>query len=136
MISIGHLALFSVYDLYFKENFNPNSRVQIPFEKGLFKIHLPGQLDRLCRRFNNRRLLENQTILKIENEQNDIQEEIKTVHQCLHCFTIYDQAYGDLLRNITAGTQFSELPENYTCPTCDAGKNEMQEVSFISKIQI
>jgi len=128
LIRIGHLALFSVYDLYFKENFNPNSRTQILFEKGLFKIHLAGQLERLCRKFSNRRALENQRTLTPDNEQIDLPGEISSVHQCPHCFTVYDPEYGDILRNIPAGTTFENLPESYTCPTCEADKNEMQEV--------
>ncbi len=129
LIRIGQLALFSLYDLYFTENFNPNSRTQILFEKGLFKIHLPVQLERLCRRFNNRRIWENEEMHKPDPEELKSEvHDLPAVHQCPHCFTVYDPQFGDLLQNIPAGTPFSELPDDYTCSTCDAEKIEMTEM--------
>jgi len=137
LISIGQLALFSVYDLYFTENFNPNSRNQILFEKGLFKIHLPGQLDRLCRKFNNRRSLENQKTVVTEAETTNVSfQDLVIAHQCPNCFTIYDAQYGDLLRDIPGGTPFENLPKDYTCPTCDTHKDEMQEMMLTVNAQI
>ncbi len=56
LLSVGQMPIFSVYDLCFTENFNPNSRRYIVFEKGVFKLHLPARLDRLCHQFNTRRL--------------------------------------------------------------------------------
>lgn len=129
LIRIGQLALFSLYDLYFTENFNPNSRTQILFEKGLFKIHLPVQLERLCRRFNNRRIWENEELHKPDPEELKSEVyDLPAVHQCPHCFTVYDPQFGDLLKNIPAGTPFGELPDDYTCSTCDAEKIEMTEM--------
>src|SRR5205085_10386378 len=55
LIRLGQLALFSVYDLYYTENFNPNSRTYHLAERGLLKMHVPNQLNRLCRKFNARR---------------------------------------------------------------------------------
>ena len=127
LLSIGQLALFSVYDLFYTENFNPNSRVQIPFEKGLFGIHLPGQLERLCRKFNKRQLSEITAIAKSEPEPLENLPATFRVHQCIHCFTVYDEEFGDILRDIPVGTPFEKLPETYTCPTCDAEKTDMQE---------
>ena len=37
---------------------------------------------------------------------------------------IYDPAEGDPGRGIEPGTPFSELPDNYECPVCFAGKSE------------
>ena len=129
LIRIGQLAIFSVYDLYFTENFNPNSRKHILFEKGLFKIHLPGQLERLCRKYNNRRISNNTEALKIETE--DYKSDLPAIpvrYQCPHCLTVYDPEFGDLLNNIPAGTSFQDLSGDYTCSTCDAAKSEMIEI--------
>jgi rubredoxin len=134
LLAIGQLALFSVYDIYFTESFNPNSRVQILFERGLFKIHLAGQLDRLCRKFNKGRSLENPKGAKVETEKVDSPQDVSRVHQCPHCFTVYDQNYGDLFNNIPAGTAYKSLPESYLCPTCDAPKNEFEEVILNANI--
>ena len=130
---LGELALFSVYDIYFTENFNPNSRIYHAFEKGLFKLHLPNQLNRLCRKFNARRLLEGIEPVRIETEKSvHSSTNVATAHQCLHCFTVYDEHYGDDRRGIPAGTTFQNLPDNYTCPTCDAPKQEMNEIQLES----
>ncbi len=131
LIQIGQLALFSVYDIYVKDNFNPNSRTYRLFEKGLLKLHVPNQLNRLCRKFNARRLLEGAEPVRIEAEKSvQSSPNAATVHQCPHCFTVYDEHYGDDRHSIPAGTTFQNLPDNYTCPTCDAPKQEMQEVQL------
>ncbi|WP_080053760.1 rubredoxin [Spirosoma aerolatum] len=129
LFQIGQLALFSLYDIYYTENFNPNSRVYRRFEKGLFKVHLPNQLNRLCRKFNAGRSEEKREIDRVEtekSEQTSLNEYV--VHQCPHCFTMYDAQYGDERQGIPAGTTFDNLPGDYVCPTCDAPKCEMCEV--------
>jgi rubredoxin len=119
--------LFSVYDIFFTENFNPNSRSYHLFEKGLFKLHLPNQLNRLCRKFNARRLLERVETVRMETEKPEsTPNEQVTVHQCPHCFTVYDEQYGDARHGVAAGTAFADLPIAYTCSTCDAPKHELR----------
>lgn len=123
LLRIGQLPVFSVYDLYYTENFNPNSRIQLPFEKGLFKIHLPAQLERLCRRFNNQRSRDTlKTMLSEPDETKATVKTAKIVHQCPDCLTVYDPEYGDILGDIPPGTAFEDLPAGYSCATCDSGK--------------
>ncbi|WP_215242433.1 rubredoxin domain-containing protein [Dyadobacter helix] len=131
LISFAQLPLFSVYDLYYTENFNPNSRKHVLFEKGLFKIHLPGQLERLCRRYSNRRNSETNVLstVSIPEPPSAAGPEPAGIYQCPNCFTVFDPEYGDELRNIIPGTAFDDLPETYTCPTCDTVKREMTEVA-------
>lgn len=138
LIRIGELALFSVYDLYYTENFNPNSRTQLLFEKGLFKIHLPAQLERLCRRFNNQRSRDTlKTMLSEPDEAKTAVKQVKTAHQCPDCLTIYDPEFGDILGDIPAGTAFEDLPAEYSCPTCDTGKAAFVaiEVTLLSNLE-
>ncbi|WAC15152.1 rubredoxin [Dyadobacter pollutisoli] len=131
LITIGQLAIFSVYDIYYTENFNPNSRTQLLFEKGLFKIHVAVQLERLCRRFNNQRSKETfRTVVTEPDELKTIQKNTKLVHQCPDCLTVYDPEFGDISKNIPAGTLFDELPGTYCCPTCDTAKSAMQPVEM------
>ena len=123
LLRIGQLPLFSVYDLYYTENFNPNSRAMVLFEKGLFKIHLPAQLERLCRRFNNQRSRDTlKTMLSEPDEAKTAVKAVKTAHQCPDCLTIYDPEFGDILGDIPPGTAFEDLPADYCCPTCDSSK--------------
>ena len=40
--------------------------------------------------------------------------------ECKICWWVYDPAEGDPRRQVAAGTAFSELPEDWCCPQCDA----------------
>ncbi|GAB3881600.1 rubredoxin domain-containing protein [Spirosoma agri] len=129
LLQIGQLALISVYDVYYTDAFNPNSRTYHLFEKGLLKIHLPNQINRLCRTFNTRRAQERTAIVRLEPEKPEPTfVPVSIVYQCPHCYTVYDEQYGDVLNGIPAGTAFSELPGDYCCSTCDAPKADLTEV--------
>jgi len=43
---------------------------------------------------------------------------------CNVCGYIYDPAEGDPESNISPGTPFEKLPEDWVCPVCGAGKDE------------
>ncbi|WP_338868384.1 rubredoxin domain-containing protein [Spirosoma sp. SC4-14] len=136
LLQIGQLALLSVYDVYYTENFNPNSRTYHLFEKGLFKLHVPNQINRLCRQFSTRRLQEGADVVRLEPEKTEVTTELPVrVLQCPHCFTVYDEQYGDSLNDIPAGTPFQKLPSDYTCPTCDTPKAEMREMEMEHRVQ-
>jgi rubredoxin len=45
-------------------------------------------------------------------------------YKCIVCGYIYDPAEGDPSDGIKAGTLFSDLPDDYICPVCGAGKDE------------
>ena len=132
LLQLGQLSLFSLYDIYFTEHFNPNSRTYHLFEKGLFKLHLPNQLNRLCRTFNAGRLRKiTETVRPDRSEKSDIAKpDAAPTHQCPHCFTVYDEAYGDERQSVPAGVSFDKLPADYTCPTCDAPKAEFEVVEL------
>lgn len=136
LLRMGQLPLLSVYDLYYTENFNPNSRVHVLFEKGLFKIHLPAQLERLCRRFNNQRSRDTlKTVLPEADEAKTAIKAVKVLHQCPDCLTVYDPEFGDTLGDIPSGTAFEDLPADYCCPTCDCCKSLFEPVELTGYAQ-
>ncbi|WP_247233833.1 rubredoxin domain-containing protein [Telluribacter sp. SYSU D00476] len=137
LFQIGQLSLFSVYDIYFTDNFNPNSRTYYLFEKGLLKIHVPAQLERLCRKFSARRYMSNLEVVRFNEEEAAAPVSSPAIygHQCSHCLTIYDERYGDVLNEVPAGVPFEQLPDRYTCPTCDAAKADMQLVELSSEVE-
>jgi len=49
-------------------------------------------------------------------------------YKCLICSYIYDPALGDPENGITAGTAFEDLPDDWTCPECGAGRDEFEPV--------
>ena len=46
---------------------------------------------------------------------------------CELCGWEYDQAVGDPENGIEAGTKFEDLPEDFVCPLCGAGKEEFSK---------
>lgn len=45
---------------------------------------------------------------------------------CRVCGWIYDEAKGDPDNGIAPGTKFEDLPADYVCPVCGAGKDEFE----------
>ena len=39
----------------------------------------------------------------------------------------YDEATGDSDNGIAAGTKFEDIPEDWVCPLCGAGKSEFKK---------
>jgi rubredoxin len=46
---------------------------------------------------------------------------------CTICGYIYDPAVGDDEGGIPAGTSFEDLPDDWTCPICGAGKDDFEK---------
>lgn len=46
------------------------------------------------------------------------------IMECKICWTPYDPAEGDDTRQILPGTPFLDLPEDWSCPGCDAPKHQ------------
>jgi flavin reductase (DIM6/NTAB) family NADH-FMN oxidoreductase RutF/rubredoxin len=49
-------------------------------------------------------------------------------HKCLACGHVYDPEAGDPENGIPPNTDFSDLPDDWTCPTCGAGKDMFDTV--------
>ena len=48
-------------------------------------------------------------------------------YECSLCGYIYDPAEGDEAADIESGTAFDQLPDDWVCPICGAGKEEFEE---------
>jgi rubredoxin len=46
---------------------------------------------------------------------------------CQVCGYVYDPAAGDPDNGIDPGTAFGDLPDDWTCPVCGAGKDEFEK---------
>ena len=49
-------------------------------------------------------------------------------YECTVCGYIYDPEEGDPDGGIAAGTSFEELPDDWVCPVCGAGKEDFEKV--------
>ena len=47
---------------------------------------------------------------------------------CKVCGYEYDPATGDPENDVAPGTAFEDLPEDWVCPVCGAGKDEFEEI--------
>jgi rubredoxin len=45
-------------------------------------------------------------------------------YKCVVCGYIYEPADGEPSAGIEPGTAFNDLPADYICPVCGAGKSE------------
>ncbi len=46
---------------------------------------------------------------------------------CSVCGYLYDPAEGDPEGDVPAGTSFENLPEDWVCPICGAGKEQFSK---------
>ncbi len=120
------------FEILYTNDFNSNSSNYKVFRKDVEKDYLGIYLVSLCKFFYDRESDKKSLLL---GNLNDISNPItdkkpaKIIHQCKHCFTIYDETLGDAENNIPAGTTFANVPESYKCPLCEAGKKDFIEVA-------
>ncbi len=47
---------------------------------------------------------------------------------CTVCGYIFDEAEGDPVNDVAPGTKWEDVPDDYACPECSAGKDLFEEV--------
>ena len=52
-----------------------------------------------------------------------------TKYVCTVCGYEYDPSVGDPDSGIAAGTAFDDIPDDWVCPVCGAGKEDFEEES-------
>lgn len=50
-------------------------------------------------------------------------------YECTACGYIYDPANGDSENGVEPGTAFDDLPADWVCPVCGAGKDVFEPVA-------
>jgi rubredoxin len=55
---------------------------------------------------------------------------MKIRYKCRVCGYVYDPDAGDPESNIPPDTSFDDLPEDYECPLCSAGKEAFEEYEY------
>ena len=48
--------------------------------------------------------------------------------RCVVCSYVYDPASGDPENGVPPGTAFENIPDDWVCPLCGAGKDEFEAV--------
>ncbi|MFY7899945.1 MAG: rubredoxin [Chitinophagaceae bacterium] len=119
------------FDIYYTENFNPNSKNYILYRQFVGKEYVHTYLISLCKYFyevmySNTEISKNASQFFVSNDTNNKAEEF--IYQCKDCYTVYDEKYGEPDQEITAGTNFQNLPDTFYCPTCEAPKSNFLSV--------
>ncbi len=47
-------------------------------------------------------------------------------YKCTVCGYVYDPEAGDPENDVSAGTSFKDVPEDWACPICGAGKEDFE----------
>jgi rubredoxin len=129
LLRIGRWGLLHVYDILCAKDFNPNERTGFVYSKGNPKILLPEQLRRAILAFYEHQ--SKQVPAAVKKTRKDIAAKPmkkEYVYQCSHCLSVYDEATGEPDNAIAAGTRFNQLPETYSCPVCESGKEEFSKI--------
>lgn len=114
-----------VYNILYAKDFNPNLFEFYYFAKGINRDIIPSLLIELSKRYYEQ--LNTERSLASAKHIVDMAEASKVVYQCMDCFSIYDEAYGDALQQIPAGTSFSSLVDDYHCSVCGAPKAKFEK---------
>ena len=128
---IGNFQTRDTYNLLYAKDFDPNSREYIMHVQDVDKVELPGLLMELSQLYFDQLGSE-----KDEKATIEVQKETREleVYQCQDCFTVYNEAYGDITQNIPQNTRFENLPKNYKCSLCEAPKTSFKKVLLLKKV--
>ncbi|PRD48968.1 rubredoxin [Sphingobacterium haloxyli] len=132
--STGEESNGGVFDVFHTKDFNANSHTLVPYQRGISGKVLPGTLKTLCDHFydltpHNTDMPDEQAVVALPEPTHGAQE---SLFQCSHCLSVYDPFYGDLLASIKPGTEFANLPVDYTCGLCDSPKKDFRPINKIS----
>ncbi len=116
------------FSIFYTAGFNPNSADHKLFRENVEKEHLGPYIVSLCKIFYES-ISNTQQPAEVAAlpAQAPVKSEI-TEYQCIHCFTMYNQAIGEPENGIAPGTVFNSLPANYCCPLCEAPKQDFEPV--------
>ncbi|AAB90363.1 rubredoxin [Archaeoglobus fulgidus] len=49
-------------------------------------------------------------------------------YQCTICGYVYDEAEGDPESDVSPGTKWEDLPDDWVCPVCGATKDQFEKI--------
>ncbi|WP_116126518.1 rubredoxin [Lewinella sp. IMCC34183] len=119
-----------LYTLKCARNFDPNTRQYAEYARRVDRSELAELMLELSQRY-------------FEQLDGQLEEVVRSTHrpaaaastrsamQCGRCLSVYDPTYGDAAAGVPAGTPFAEVPEDYSCWTCGAGRHDFREAELI-----
>ena len=65
--------------------------------------------------------------VKTKSEESIIKDNAG-LYQCTNCLSVYSELLSETESNISPGTTFDDLPEDYCCPLCEAAKDKFKKI--------
>lgn len=124
-----HLKSQFRYDIYYAEDFHPNTGKYVLFREGVEKEHLGPYLvsvSKLFYEYSAAPLTETPPVQAGAAEPAGQGGQV--VYACNACGTVYDPSCGDVLQGIAAHTPFHQLPSQYTCWLCGTKADNYKEL--------
>jgi len=121
------------FDIYYAQNFNPNSSRYILFREAVKKEHLDTYLISVCKYYYEKQSEEaDAQVIEYTAPAEEVMKETEgNIYQCPHCLTIYDESTGEGSKQIAPGTLFTHLPTSYCCALCEAPKEDFRIVERV-----
>ncbi|MEB0261914.1 MULTISPECIES: rubredoxin domain-containing protein [unclassified Mucilaginibacter] len=123
----------NLYVIAHTQDFNPNTKEVVIYQKGILREQLSKHLIALCDRYYAEQTNITQPDKPVRKSELKIEQ--KQAHQCSCCLTIYDAAYGDQQNGVEPGSPFESL-DYYSCPVCESGKDKFNMVLMAIAISI
>jgi rubredoxin len=117
----GIFKKFTVYDILFSPDFSLNSTSYHTYTSNVTWNGLALNLRNLSENYY-KQLSKKMPAKKAAPKEKKKKEE--NLYQCTHCFTVYNEKYGEPENGIVAGINFEQLPETYVCPLCENPKSD------------
>ncbi len=117
----------SRYSIRHAREFNPNLCEYLTYATSVTREELPARLIDLSKQYSSQ--LDVEGAARMARSDSAAPAWIESNHQCGNCLTIYDTDYGDHVSGIPPGVQFDELPDDYVCPICAAGKERFSALA-------
>ncbi len=119
------------WDVLHTRDFNPNSKDFLSYKSGLAEHQLSDTLMALAQIYYQSYSINELNTGSDSFPENEVKGEMKTVYQCIHCLSIYDDSFGEEMSGILPGTSFDTLPD-YTCFVCGSSKDDFRTREWAS----
>ena len=116
------------YNVLHFRNFDPNTQDYLVYAQDVDKIELPGLLMELSKQYF-RELGSEPRTKAADKPRKEV--EAREVYQCGDCLTIYDPEVGEERAGISPGKAFEDLPAAYSCPVCDAPREQFSKTAMV-----
>ncbi|RXF68714.1 rubredoxin [Arcticibacter tournemirensis] len=115
------------WDILYTRDFNPNSKDFLSYKSRLSEDELREHLIDLVQFYYQSYSNSELNITGNSLPENEVKAEgiMKTVYQCIHCMSVYDEIYGEEISGILPGTSFDTISA-YTCLVCGSSKDDFR----------